>query len=246
MPQALWLGTKLSGAALSSYLGKQVPNALRTTTQQAALKAMLLIDADVKTKVFGGKVERKGLFYSSAAGNILANRTGESRNRISSSTFTRGNTVFAVVGSPDKHVLTNEVGGDIKPKGGGSLAIPTANMMTHTGRLKDKWAGVFAHGGWRDVDWKKERLFIYRGKKGSKKAGGWIAQTVYKGGASSPKRGKGGRMKSAGSIVLLAKLVKVVHLAARHMFRASTTRTQKPVAELFNGAVTMALQTRPQ
>ena len=244
MANALWLGTKLSGAALSSYLGKQLPNTLRTHSQQAALKAMLLIDADVKQKAFGGKVERKGLFYSSAAGNTLANRTGESRNRISSSTFMRGATVFAVVGSPDKHVLMNEIGGDIKPKGGGSLAIPTANMMTSTGRLKDKWAGVFAHGGWRDVDWKKERLFIYRGKKGSKKSGGWIAQTVYRGGSAAPKRGAGGRMKSAGSIVLLAKLVKVVRLAARHMFLASMRRTSAPVANLFNVAVSTALQVR--
>jgi len=243
MAGALWLGTKLSGAALSSYLGKQLPNTLRTNVQQAALKAMLLVDADVKQKVFGGKVERKGLFYSSAAGNALANRTDGSRNRISSATFMRGDTVLAVVGSPDQHVLTNEIGGDIKPKGSGSLAIPTVNMMTPTGRLKDKWAGLLA-SGWRGVDWKKERLFIYRGKKGTARGGGWIAQTVYKAGSSTPKRGKGGRMKSAGTIVLLAKLVKVVHLAARHMFLASTRRVSKPVADIFNGAVVMALQTR--
>jgi len=240
----LWMGTRLDGAALSSYLSKQVPNTLRTQMEQAASKAMFHIHNDVLTKSMSGKVHLKGMFYVSDPGNQLAARTGESRNRVTMESFSRGTTVFAVVGSPDKHVLMNEVGGDIHPKSAKSLAVPSKNMMTNTGRLKDRWAGVFAHGGWRDVDWKRERLFIFRGKKGTKKSGGWIAQTVYKGGSSTPKRGRGGRMKSSGSIVLMAKLVKVVHLAARHMFGTAAKRVEAPVAAMFNGAVAIALQTR--
>lgn len=229
----------LHGAALGSYLSKQLPLDLRRDTAEAALKSQLKMEEEVK-RGHSGRVRRVGLFYESAPGNVVATRTGTAVTSINGATFQRGDMVFAVVGTPVRYMLAQELGARIRPKRGRSLIVPTVYACTPTGRLKDKWAHIMAQGGLRSMGkagWKAERLFVMR-KKG-KSEGGWIAQRT---GDSLPVRGRGGRMRSTQRPTLLFKLVSEVNIAARHVYGKALERVQPYVTGQFNGALGLALR----
>lgn len=224
----------LSGSASVAYWAKMKPLSATDQMAPAMWRATQVMRNDLVKNGFSGKVVKTGLFYSSAAGNSLANRTGATRNRITTAIFRRGNDVYGVVGSPDKHVLANEVGATIRPKRARMLAVPTKNIMTPTGALKSEWASKLAGGGWRGI-WNKERLFIQKSKKGTP----FIARAAMKGGKYS--RTRGGDLK----VELLAMLTPSVSLPARHMFRKSAQRVAPQVAAIVNAAVATIYKGKP-
>lgn len=224
----------LKGAAKASYLRKTLPGDMRRALHRAAYVCAHEMRNDIVSNVFSGHVTRRGLFYESAAGNVLASRESNgARSRINADVVVRGNTVYAIAGTPDRYVLSNEVGATITPKSGRALALPTANMQTPTGRLKEEWASKLAGGGWRSLDWKNEGLFTLRAKRGGK-SGGFIARRV---GGGAPVRGARGRMKSTRRLELLALLVSQVNLPARHMLLYSARRVDPRVKAILGNAV---------
>lgn len=196
---------------------------------KATMKAVALMHSDLVRNSFSGKVTRSGMFYQSAPGNSLAARTGATKGRLVADVLVRGNAVFGIVGSPDKHVLANENGATIRPKTAKMLAIPTKNIQTPTGALKAEWASKLAGSGWRGI-WKQEKLFVIRKNAGGL-GGGWIARKV-----GPPTRGKGGKFKS-GKVELLAYLTPSVHLAARKMFKTSARRVSSAVAAIISSGI---------
>lgn len=181
-------------------------------------------------EVFGGRIVRGGLFPVSAPGNQLANRTGRARSHIASNTFTLGNAVIGVVGSPDKYVLYNEIGARIRAKGSGSLIIPTKNVMTGAGVMKEEWQGVKL----RDV-WKQRKLFVLGKKRGGKS--GFVARHI----GDVYRDPRSGRMKRR--VELLFLLRKEVNLAARHMFRTLARNAGPEIAATVGGKVIVGLET---
>lgn len=182
-------------------------------------------------EVFGGRIVRGGLFPVSAPGNQLANRSGRARSRLASQTYTLGNAAFGVVGSPDKYVLYNEVGARIRARGNGALTIPTKNVMTASGVMKEEWQGVSL----RDV-WKQRKLFVLGSKrKGGK--GGFVARHI----GDVYRDPRSGRMKRRAELLFLLR--KEVNLAARHMFRTLARKAAPEIAATVGTKVVVGLET---
>lgn len=233
------LKMNLSGGAQLAYWRNFKPADFRRGLTQSMFKAVAVMHGDLATTAFSGKVKQSGMFISSAAGDRLAARTGQTRARLTMDVLMRGDQIIGVVGSPDKHVLANEVGATIKPKSAKMLAIPTKNILTPTGALKAEWASKLAGGGWRGI-WKQEGLFVYRGKKGGT-SGAWIARTLQhtshaKGGKFKGGTGKGSRIQ------LLAYLTPSVTLIARHMMRNSARRVSPAVTAILGSGVSTAMR----
>lgn len=223
----------MSGITIDVRGGRATSNKLRQTAvrmSDAQVRAVSLAVIEVHRKVLsdahGGKVRTKGLFRVSAPGNQIANRTGKAKQSVRSNVFRIPGAVIGVVGSPDPHVLYNEVGATITAKRG-ALVIPTVNVTTPTGALRGEWAGVSL----RDV-WKQRGLFIL-GKKG--KQGGFIARHI----GSVYRDARTGRMTRKSEPLFLLR--KSVSIAARHMYGAVARKIGPTIAALVKGQVGLVL-----
>lgn len=223
---------------LRRTLGLQrAPMNLRASLGVAMAKVAVLMKSEGTLALTGAKLRRKGLFIENPDPDRLAVRTGMLRKGLTSASYTSGDRYVAVFGTKAEQVPLLELGGDVKPKGR-ALLIPTVNVLTPTGRYRDRWAAIMARGGLRALskeEWNRLGLFTLRAKrKGTQ--GGWIAQRTWRKGEShAPKRGRGGRMRSTGRVTPLFLMRGAVHHAGRHMLGKALRKRIAPQAAAIVG-----------
>jgi hypothetical protein len=127
--------------------------------ERAVSKASILLSKETRNQLTGQKGSHTFFGTTGAPAPHLGVRTGQTRSRITPGglVFRHGNTVFSVVGSPDRHVLKHEEGGTIL--GRQFLRIPLAAAQSPSGAER----GEFAGRSLRDVP----DVFLRRSKAGN-------------------------------------------------------------------------------
>jgi hypothetical protein len=143
--------------------------------ERAVSKASVLLSKETRLQLTGQKGNDTFFGVTGAPAPHLGVRTGQTRSRITPGgiVFRHGNTVFSVVGSPDRHVLKHEEGGTIL--GRQFLRIPLAAAQTPAGAER----GEFAGRSLRDVP----GVFLRRSKAGNllawRSIGGGKLEALY-------------------------------------------------------------------
>lgn len=223
---------------LRRTLGLQrIPGNLKTSLGLAMAKVSVLMKSEGTLALTGAKLKRKGLFLENPDPDRLAVRTGSLRKTLVSASFQAGNKYVATFGTTAQQVPLLELGGRVTAKGK-MLTIPTVNVLTSTGRYKDRWATIMARGGLGALTPKERKdlgLFVLKAKRRGTE-GGWIAQRTWqKGQSHAPKRGRKGQMKSTGRVTVLFLLRRTVNIAARHMLSKALRKRILPKATLIVG-----------
>lgn len=214
------LGLQRLSLELSSAMGRSMT------------KVALMMKDEGTLALTGAKLKRKGLFLANMDFDRLAVRTGTLRKTLTSSAFVSGNKYVSVFGSTAPQLPLLEQGGTVKATRSKALLIPTVNVMTPTGRMRDRWASLMSQGSLRDAG-KREGIFVLKNKR--RGTTGWLAQREYKQGMPKAVRGRGGRMKSTANVKLLFLMRREVNVPGRRMLRKALQRKMLPQARAIVG-----------